>query len=332
MSRFIIFLSVVLACMACNRTNQQIGRAYVVKYDKNIVALPKENLIIKPDYLKQFVKQSQYFFIDPLKDTILQGREGTTIYISASCFTGKDGMISTGKIRVELKELFSIRDIILSNKPTVSDGKILETAGQIYINAFQGNSPLKLSCPEGLSFSIPSSDLKYDMKLFIGRFDTRGNINWQLDSGLVMEPIVMNDFIGEEEYEGYYLPETVSNYFFKSNQLGWINCDRFVDYEGEKTDLIVKVENPMPLEYKTTMFLVFKNIKSVMPVYTDNNEYFTCGQLPIGEEVVLVTVSASENACVFSCKDMIVEKGKIEKVKLETVSKSKMEEELAKLS
>src|SRR5689334_4889042 len=70
---------------------------------------------------------SQFITIDNSKDTVVTTANGALIKI------GK-GSFSKDKVQLEIKEAYSIEQMILSGLTTQSDGDILRSGGMIYVN------------------------------------------------------------------------------------------------------------------------------------------------------------------------------------------------------
>lgn len=93
----------------------------------------------------------------------------------------------------------------------------------------------------------------------------------------------ITDMVGGlvEDYEDYY--------FFTTPQLGWINCDRFV--EEEITSLAINISG---YPQNTLYYLVFEELNSVMTGYRDaaepeeRNPVFE--QVPMGRKATLVVI------------------------------------------
>lgn len=74
-------------------------------------------------------------------------------------------------------------------------------------------------------------------------------------------------------------------YIFDSRQLGWMNCDRFVNLSAERINYVVQV----PTSDKVLAKIVFKNYRTVM----SGNEtpgQFTFQNLPVGEPIKVVVM------------------------------------------
>ena len=108
--------------------------------------------------------------------------------------------------------------------------------------------------------------------------------------------------ITDKKYEmGYVDKEVLSRYVVRTSNLGWINCDRFIELaEDEKTDLEFA-----RLSTDEEFYLVFKNIKSVIrPRVVDNKVVFY--NVPKGEDVRLVGFSYKNNSGYLATQDLVI--------------------------
>ncbi len=335
----------LLSIFSCAERNTNIGRNVVVNPHYAKVNFPQNNEVKNINYLSRLETPSEFFYISPNADTTIYGEKGTRITIHAGCITYKNGDEVKRLIEIELKELFSKADLVLTNKPTVANRQMLVSAGSLYINARAEEQDLAIICPDGITVSIPRNMENSSMDLFLGQITKRGNVNWVKDSSLT--EINMNAAetpnYEEEYYENpggmWYNPETnyesdyVSTYLFTTGKFGWINCDRFYEDPKEKVNMVVKLKETLPLPYKTNMYLVFKNINSVMQLYTADNEVYESTDLPKGEEVYLVTVSANEGRNFFSIESLVVEDKMIIPVAvLKETSKDEIKKRLEELN
>src|SRR5690606_35084917 len=119
------------------------------------------------DPLKKLETASEFFTMNS-DDTTITGKKGTIIYIDRYCLSFEDGSLVSGPVKIELREVFSKSDLILNNKPTVSDRKMLISAGALYLNATSEGKQLKINCPDGLSISVPRQSSYPGMQVFNG--------------------------------------------------------------------------------------------------------------------------------------------------------------------
>lgn len=130
--------------------------------------------------LKQDNIPSQYFDIDTRRDTTLKTKGGATIFIPKEAIAVKDKRTS---IKLELKEAYTIEDILKAGLRTKSGTQVLSSGGMLYLNA--ADATIK----KGISVSIPSKNVKTGMQLFEGKPTEDGSIDWQNPN-----PAVQNSF------------------------------------------------------------------------------------------------------------------------------------------
>ncbi len=121
---------------------------------------------------------TETFEIDNTKEAVIYGSKGTLVSIPRNCFRTKNGKPVSGKVQIELKEVFSKADLLLSNLPTVSNGRMLETNGSVYINATAEGQPLELAEGRSIYVEVPTDGNPQDMLIFSGSFNEIGNMNW----------------------------------------------------------------------------------------------------------------------------------------------------------
>ncbi len=122
-------------------------------------------------------KPSQYFIIDPKKDTFIIGNEGTKLLFEAG------SLISSKKVKVELKEFYGVGDLIKNGLPTSSNGNLIETGGSIYLNATAHDNEkaqVKINANKGVTvdFTIGKSDP--EMEIFVKDPRYPNQMNWVL--------------------------------------------------------------------------------------------------------------------------------------------------------
>lgn len=111
-------------------------------------------------------------------DTTIRLQEGTIIKIPSNAFMTKTtGQKPNGKVRLMVKEYYSLSDILLANLTTTTKTEILETGGMIYINAYAGTDTLALK--KEIEIRFPFKDKIEGMQLFTGQRDTPGIMIWE---------------------------------------------------------------------------------------------------------------------------------------------------------
>ncbi|MEL6867221.1 MAG: hypothetical protein AAFP19_22540, partial [Bacteroidota bacterium] len=220
-----------------------------------------------------------FYQIDVSEEVELVTEGGSQLLIPKGALKRADGSEVSGEVELELVELFSKSDMLLSNIPTVSEGQLLESGGAFQLlfrkdgDLLQLNEELKLTFPIHSEVANPE-----DMEVFYGRFDGA-----EPDERLWLPAqdgsrVVLQDTTVQSTYQMYF------------NNLDWINCDRFYDLNAPKTAI-----SATPTSFGTILldaqgFVVFKNLNSVMRMdYRD--DFFSAFNVPEGEEVHIVLIA-----------------------------------------
>lgn len=104
------------------------------------------------------------------RDTTIETKHGALLKIPK-------GALSTDKgttVTLEIKEAYSLEQMILAGLTTQSDGDPLSSGGMIYIGAAAGQN---VTFKEKIKVAVPASFLENKMQLFKGEEDN-GRINW----------------------------------------------------------------------------------------------------------------------------------------------------------
>ncbi len=257
-------------------------------------------------------KPSQFFVIDPNKDTMIIGIEGTKLMFEKGC------LLSKQKVKIELKEYYGLDDYIKSGLPTVSNGQMIQTGGSIYLNATDKNNEKKRvsinpSKGVGVDFTLGKDDP--DMQVFIKDPRYPMQVNWILPkqkpqvrkSWQMTETILNADstirskkvFHSKAEWEAYLKKQKQDAEIKKTTQkkmdsklkvfnLGYINCDKF--YQEPMVPLIVLADKNTTAEY----YLVYTDVRGVMKGKVFNQRV-NFGSVPADREAQLIAVSYIDN-------------------------------------
>src|SRR5688572_25045769 len=109
---------------------------------------------------------SQFITVDNSKDETFTTANGAIIKIDKGTF-------SDNQVKLEVKEAYSIEQMVLAGLTTESNGKPLSSGGMIYINATESD----VSINKPINISIPANYYDNRMQLFEGE-EKDGKINW----------------------------------------------------------------------------------------------------------------------------------------------------------
>ncbi|KAA9331340.1 hypothetical protein F0P96_13920 [Hymenobacter busanensis] len=103
------------------------------------------------------LKASEFFRIDPRQAAEVRGREGTIVRIPARALVDARQRPATSEVWVELKECYSLADLVLSNHVSATaDGTPQQTAGMLLVRATApGGRALQLAAGTALEVEMP---------------------------------------------------------------------------------------------------------------------------------------------------------------------------------
>ncbi len=305
--RYLLFSLVILVCQfGCNRVQ-----------------------VSSFDFDKTSITPSQFFEVNNARDTTIRGQNGTKVFISKNSFG-----VEEGTVRVILQEFLDIPSMLLQGLTTMSNDAILETRGMISLIGISDGDTIRQSI-KPIRIEIPSDNLDGDFRLFNGEITSKGVnwqlnqgsqyrfvANLRL-SGLpstgndMTTDMIINDtvpiynglsridsittFTGSNDTLNYWFVDYVLrdstassdyglNMFILTTKLDWINIDRFIEFDELSTiNLVTKTSGA------TSTFLVFKQINSILSVYTS-----IVNKLPTGQRVDIISFNQDGDQTYFS--------------------------------
>jgi len=137
---------------------------------------------------------SQLFSIDITKDTFLLTPKGAVIKLPKGTLVATGGNI----VQLEIKEAYSMQDIIAAGLTTQSNGQPLSSGGMIYINAVGENS---VKIKKAIAISIPTPFIDPNMQLFKGTLNKDSTINWTDPQPLPPNPLQAGLEMGKQLFD-----------------------------------------------------------------------------------------------------------------------------------
>ncbi|NQU33052.1 MAG: hypothetical protein HQ521_07440 [Bacteroidetes bacterium] len=318
--------------------------------------------------------ESQTFIINSESDTVLVGRKGTLLKIYKNSFHYCNGEIVHGKVEVEFKEIVTENDLVLSGLTTTSNGKLLETAGMFYINVQQEDKQLCLIDNGRIGIVVPAKEINMQMKMFNGVV-LNDTINWQNPVALLNNPdpvafgTVPESFIDslgmqrarymaislgiigrgipqyvdslkqyyDSLYQEYNSIEEELYYVFETNNIGWINIDRFIEQnETVEVELAVLVNNNSDFQ-NTYIRLVFVDLQSSIDAFKNNHNQFVFGKsitskvnLPIENKAIIIATAYKKGKPYYDLKEITISKNQTIELNLEKTTAKDLREALLK--
>lgn len=217
----------------------------------------------------------------------ITGEKGTKVTFAPNAFVDGAGNVISGTVTVTLKEVLSKKDVMFSGVMTESNGQLLESGGEILVEARKDGADLLVNPKlqdKGVQVEIPKVMNNGDMGLFIqerrqqGGGASGGN---QQESPYTWVPAPY-----------YPFGNGPNSYTFSLPSFTWVNCDRFYSDPNPKTTITALPDfqdNNQVTDLQ--VMLVFKDIATVITLPFDySSQKFQSYQnsLPIGLQADLI--------------------------------------------
>lgn len=329
--KVIFAVCINLVLFSCDsETNHESTQQTIIETEKDISS------VLSSFYPKRR-ESIQIFEINISKRQIVKGIHGTIVSFPMNCFG-----VTHGKVKIELIECYSIQEMLLNGISTeTTDGKLLESDGMIYLNAFNEKGDKLLIKNGKVNILMPTKKRKEDIQIFEG-VENSNKIIWNLSDVKINQNSQKKNHKKEDNIE--YVAccddsimsnksivinkqiknENLVNYVFSISKMGWQNCDRFI--EGETKQLIVNV----PKESTgASYYLVLKNYNSsALPKQTTDGKLSFI--IPKNEPFTIVAISSKGEDIYFNMMDYTGGKSEVEFSGLKSITRQELTDLLFK--
>ncbi len=176
----------------------------------------KTYVSLKP-YLESKRDSSQYLEIIDYSSMPITGKKGVKIDLGIGKLVLSNGELIDFPFMLELKELYTAKEMIYHLKPTVSYKNAMETRGELFIRAYKVNptgteSELELNSGEIFTIDIPTDSVSENIKVYYG-MTSSVDYNWTDDVSKA----------GANDGDLYFTAKD-SSLEAQIGKLGWINA------------------------------------------------------------------------------------------------------------
>ncbi|MCT4579804.1 MAG: hypothetical protein N4A35_00175 [Flavobacteriales bacterium] len=131
-----------------------------------------------------------------------------------------------------------------------------------------------------------------------------------------------------------FVQETV----FSTSELGWINCDRFLnDPNAGKAEMLVAIEGETAIDY-VDCSLIIPSLKVKLSAYPHESGNYTFTKkegmytnLPLGQKAIIVGVALQDNKCYFASEEISIKDGLSISLKMTPTEKDLLKNQLDEL-
>jgi hypothetical protein len=255
----------------------------------------------------------QVITIDPCRQTTIVGKEGTHINIPPYSLINFSGHLVTEAVQVYLLEVFSKREIVLSQTFTSSEDKLLDMGGQVFLQASHNKLPLRLikpwsiDVPFRLGVRNPVSMRLFQRSTGMTRtFSESPLFDW---TSAEKKKLPIRKINGSKFYRFYLL------------DFQWVACASLQSKRHHHSMVTAKYINAVgPLE-DSMAILSLDNRRSVVRMHASGHR-FTSFNLPLKEPAHLLIFGLIEGRFFAGMKHIPALSNKLERVELQPVDES----------
>lgn len=236
------------------------------------------------DFMYNNRPEEQTFVLNGDSGGPIIGNQNTHLWMDSSIFMYPNGNDVSYPIIIKLIEIYKTKDMELYAMPTVAQGSLLVTAGEIRVRAFKDNDELVLKPGKVYPALTPAANPTPQMSIFYGK-EVGNIIDWMDNASDVSSNAGIDalEFIQPDSGEFYGLLVPV---------MGWINCDYFYDSPDPLTSITFESDDD---DLTNVMkFLYFPDIKSVMQIYETSGT-----NIPIGSTVKVLCFAQNSSGSMF---------------------------------
>lgn len=219
-------------------------------------------------YLEHKPEEQEFVITSDSGDAPIIGMHGTELWGGRHILEYPNGDTVPFPYSLKLIELYSYKDMILYQMPSLSGTTLLETGGEVKIRACHNGNELVVKQGEKYPLVLSTTPTKAGMKVFQGDHPSDVYGDWDLatDGSLVVD---------------------TGKYGLGLAKLGWQNCAQTGASTGEAV-ITFKVEGKGG-EF-IDLFLITEDYKGLL---MGNN--LVIRNIPIGEEVTVIAMAKDQN-------------------------------------
>lgn len=226
--------------------------------------------------------QNQTFTVNNTTGGTITGANGGKYFFPANFFQTPAKVVVSGNVTVTLKEIFSPRNMVLSNMPTTTATRGLLSQGEFNITAKQGNQ--NLIANGNFAAHLPMID----------------TTPLAMDSEQVwnFNPVTWGWSNSYGSY-AYSLGSNPDSIVINSDSIDWLNADCFYP-NGPFYTIYPKVANSPDIS-QTAIYIFVNGHKAIWQAYyLSGTKFQTPGDIPQGAPLTIIGLAVSSDGTVYS--------------------------------
>jgi len=220
--------------------------------------------------------KAQSFVLNNSTGGTLKGANGGKYFFPANFFVNGANQAISGNVTVQLKEIFTPSNMILSNMATMAGNRGLLSGGEFNITATQNNQPLKAAAGVAFNAHLPADSLPDTVAVWNFNNNTWGNSYGNYAYSLGPDTICIN-----------------------SDSINWINAD-FYYPNSSFYQLTINVPNA-PNVSQTCIYVYVNGYKAIWESsFVSGTEFQTPTDIPAGAPLTIIGICTASDGTLYS--------------------------------
>lgn len=235
------------------------------------------------DYYDTKKQDEQEFEITQDADSAqpITGNQGTKIYQAKDLFMYPNGDSVEYPYTIKLIELYTPKDMIYYELPSMDNNKILQTHGAIRVMAYKDGQELVLRPNRAIMVEMPHPSATSDKLVYYGR-ENGSKIDFTTDLAS----------LGQTANQPGQFLNNSDGYNALVERLGWINCaTEKSNGNGYKLDFTSTTDDLSNID----IFIYFSNQEGLMQVYDASSS-----KIPSGFQATILCIGIDASGNLFS--------------------------------
>lgn len=270
--------------------------------------IPYRNL---NEFFQAHANPIQTFKIPNNQSYKIIGAQGTRLSFRPYTFVNFNNQPIEGQVHIQLREFYKKADLVLSNIPSTSEDRLLETAGTLYLNARYGYLPIRAAQAVVADIQVkPTISNPVAMQVFKGQTTASTNMvnNWlpSVTSSLKLR--------GKAPRKHFRL---------HLRELKWLTSAYCYRSRTERNILITKLLNTPSDLIDVQAFLIFHQINTVSKMYYRRGQLMMYN-VPKGQAVTVLAIGMSPHSFYLGTKNIAATSSSINSLHWKAISEENL--------
>ncbi len=264
----------------------------------------------------------QEYALNAARMTTIVSEKGIRFTFPPFCLAHSDGSLVEGEVTLLLQEIFTKADMLLAGLTSTSEDRLMESAGQFYLSAFQHDQPLQLLTP--IKAEVPVSD-GFSNPLSVNLF------NGSMRSTLAFSDEALFDWQMIQP-KSLKIKKLSGKKYFQVNipALNWMGCYHFYNKKSPRIMVSARCIATVDTFDEQMVFLVFRDLNAIARMYRSSH-HFSSFNIPANLAATVIAIASAQGNFFFGKHPLERTSSQMIQVHLEAIGEKELLAQLQQL-